>query len=185
MDPSSQNFIDLEMTDSSSSMIYRIDPDKIESLTKHICAGLGVSTFELSWDFASDEEMQALNRQYREKDRSTDVLSFPQQEWEEPLAFETPTGEDFDSEHDGPPEMLGDVVISPNVAHENAKNIGHALDREIAFLLVHGILHLCGHDHMNPAEEERMTKEQQTIMKYLESLPEGPLWIDCARMVEV
>jgi probable rRNA maturation factor len=185
LDPSSQNFIELETTDSTSRTIYRIDLEKIESLTKHICAGLGVSDFELSWDFTSDEQMRALNHQYRDKDRTTDVLSFPQQEWQEPLSFDTPKEEDFHVAGEGPPDMLGDVVISPSVALQNAKSIGHGLDREVAFLLVHGILHLCGHDHLDPDEEERMTKEQQIIMKYLESHPKGPLWIDCVSMAEV
>ncbi len=185
MDPSSQNFIELTCPDEDSQITrkYLIDPDKIELLTYHICRGLGVSAMELSWNFVDDEEMQTLNRQYREKDRSTDVLSFPQQEWEEPLSFETPgEDEDYDEDLDGPPDMLGDVIISPNVALHNARNIGHDLDREVCFLLVHGILHLCGHDHMNPVEEERMVKEQQTIMKYLETQKEGPLWIGCARV---
>lgn len=190
MDPSSQNFIELSCTDETTSSIrtYQIDPDKIENLIQHICKGLGVDSLELSWNFVDDEEMQELNRQYREKDRSTDVLSFPQQEWPEPLAFENPEsfadGEahDDDEEFEVPPEMLGDVVISPNVALQNARSIGHDLDREVCFLLVHGILHLCGHDHMSPDEEERMTREQQAIMKYLESRPEGPLWINCARV---
>lgn len=186
MDPSSQNFIELSCTDEDSTRTYRIDPDKIDSLTQHICRGLGVETYELSWDFIDDEAMRTLNRQYRDKDRSTDVLSFPQQEWAEALAFETPEplaeNEDESEDLDSPPEMLGDVVISPRVAHQNARNIGHSLDREISFLLVHGILHLCGHDHENPEEEERMTREQQAIMKYLETASADPLWINCAKV---
>lgn len=191
MDPSSQNFIELICPDQDSQInrTYRIDADKIETLARHICQGLGVSDYELSWDFVDDEEMQNLNRQYREKDRSTDVLSFPQHEWEEPLSFQIPDmpndseeeGDDEDEEEEAPPEMLGDVIISPNVALQNARSIGHDLDREVCFLLVHGILHLCGHDHMNPSEEEVMTKEQQVIMKYLESFDGGPLWVGCAK----
>lgn len=206
MDPSSQNFIELHCQDETTSSIrtFQINPDKIELLVKNICQGLGVDTFELSWNFVDDEEMQELNRQYRDKDRSTDVLSFPQQEWETPLVFRGgadplrggPEGELPEYPRGGPgeerpwsttpneviPEMLGDVVISPSVALQNAKNIGHDLDREVCFLLVHGILHLCGHDHMNAEEEELMTQQQQVIMKHLESSPEGPLWIDCARI---
>ncbi len=185
MDPSSQNFIELTCPDEDSQITrkYLIDADKIELLTKHICQGLGVADMELSWDFVDDEEMQTLNRQYREKDRSTDVLSFPQLEWDEPLSFSIPEEEEEEEfDLDGPPEMLGDVIISPNVALHNARNIGHDLDREVCFLLVHGILHLCGHDHMNPEDEAVMLKEQQAIMKYLEQKSSSPLWIGCARV---
>lgn len=189
LDPSSQNFIELSCSDedSNSTYTYRIDADKIETLTQHIMRGLGVEAYELSWNFVDDEEMQVLNREYREKDRSTDVLSFPQQEWDEALSFEQPddtSAEDAEVDDELPPEMLGDVIISPMMALQNAKSIGHALDREVCFLLVHGILHLCGHDHMNPTEEERMTKEQQAIMKYLETITgdEQPLWVGCAKV---
>ncbi|RYZ58003.1 MAG: rRNA maturation RNase YbeY [Proteobacteria bacterium] len=179
MDSDSQPFIELTTEDST----FRIDPLKVESLTRIICTGLGVDTFELSWDFVDDEAMQQLNRQYREKNTSTDVLSFPQQEWEEPLEFiapEWPLADSDEDDEDLPPEMLGDVVISPNVALKNARSIGHSLDREVCFLLVHGILHLCGHDHLVPEEEERMTREQQAIMKYLEAVDGAPLWTHCA-----
>ncbi len=179
MDSDSQPIIELSTADST----FRIDPLKVESLTKIICTGLGVETFELSWDFVDDEAMQHLNRQYREKNSTTDVLSFPQQEWEEPLEFIAPTWPLADAEEEDeemPPEMLGDVVISPSVALKNARSIGHALDREVCFLLVHGILHLCGHDHLEPQEEERMTTQQQAIMKYLETVNGAPLWTHCA-----
>ena len=185
MDPHRQTFIEL----STANHIFRIDPDKIESLTRIICQGLSVESFELSWDFIDDDAMQTLNRDYREQDRSTDVLSFPQQEWAAPLTFTAPawpldTVED-ELSNQRPPELLGDVVISPSVAMQNALSIGHELDREICFLLVHGILHLCGHDHLVPEEEERMTHEQQTIMKYLEHVAATPLWTQCVSSLEV
>ena len=183
MDSDSQPFIELTTADRSNT--FRIDPNKIESLTKIICAGLGVESFELSWDFVDDADMQSLNRQYRDKNSTTDVLSFPQQEWAEPLEFIAPTWpltDPTEGDDDGPPELLGDVVISPSVALQNARNIGHGLDREVCFLLVHGILHLCGHDHLEPVEENRMTKEQQAIMGYLEAIDGAPLWTHCARL---
>ncbi|MBC7661893.1 MAG: rRNA maturation RNase YbeY [Chitinophagaceae bacterium] len=183
MDSDSQPYIEL----TADSRTFRIDPNKIESLTKIICTGLGVETFELSWDFVDDEVMQTLNHQYREKNTSTDVLSFPQQEWEEPLEFIAPpwpieARAEEDVDEDIPPELLGDVVISPSVALKNARSIGHDLDREVCFLLVHGILHLCGHDHLEPIEEERMTAQQQKIMTYLEAIDGAPLWTHCAKL---
>ncbi len=182
LDPSSQTPIEL----TASGQTFRIVPDKIDTITRIICAGLRVDDLELSWDFVDDEEMQALNRQYREKDRTTDVLSFPQFEWDEPLSFTPPLWplpEAGERDEELPPEALGDVIMSPSVALANARSIGHDLDREVCFLLVHGILHLCGHDHMVPAEEERMTKEQQAIMKFLETVDGAPLWTGCATLV--
>src|SRR5688572_12775303 len=83
---------------------------------------------ELSVVFCDDAFIQALNREYRGYDRPTDVLSFPQ----EP----TPAGT----------ELLGDVVISVETAQRQAREQGHALGHEVAWLLCHGVLHLLGYD---------------------------------------
>jgi probable rRNA maturation factor len=163
---------------------FEIQADTIDCLTRVICAGLGLPDYEVSWDFIDPDEMKNLNHQYRDKDRSTDVLSFPQEEWEEPLHFEAPAWPlpEAEENQDEPPHMLGDVIISPEDALANAKNIGHELDRETAFLLVHGILHLCGHDHMKPEEEQRMIAEQQAIMTFLERAEQSPLWTGCCEL---
>lgn len=163
---------------------FEIQADIIDRLARVICAGLGLPDYEVSWDFIDPEEMKSLNQQYRDKDRSTDVLSFPQEEWGEPLHFEAPSWPLPDTDHaeDQPPQMLGDVIISPEDALANATGIGHRLDRETAFLLVHGILHLCGHDHMEPAEELRMIAEQQAIMAFLERAEQSPLWTGCCEV---
>lgn len=72
--------------------------------------------------------------------------------------------------------MLGDLVISLEDAARNANDIGHSLDREAGFLIVHGILHLCGHDHMEPAEEELMTSMQRSLMDRMNAEFTPPLW---------
>ncbi|HET9241491.1 MAG TPA: rRNA maturation RNase YbeY [Oligoflexus sp.] len=163
---------------------FQIQAETIERLTRAICAGLGLPDYEVSWDFIDQDEMRSLNQQYRDKDRSTDVLSFPQEEWDEPLHFTAPSWplpDNADNE-DEPPQMLGDVIISPEDALANAESIGHSLDRETAFLLVHGILHLCGHDHMEAEEEQRMIAEQQAIMAFLERAEQSPLWAGCCEV---
>lgn len=177
MEPDSSKFIELSTPDGH----FRINPEQIDTIVRTICSGLGLPTHEVSWDFVDSGEMQTLNQQYRNKDRSTDVLSFPQEEWNEALSFHKPAWPLPEDEWNGdaPPQLLGDVIISPSDALHNAKNIGHGLDRETAFLLVHGILHLCGHDHMESVEEERMTTQQQQIMQFLESIESQPLWADC------
>ena len=92
--------------------------------------------------------IQTLNREYRQKDAPTDVLSFP-------LA---------DDEDD---ETLGDVVISLEKAVEQAQDYGHSFLREVSFLTVHGVLHLLGHDHYEEEETRHMREKEEKILKAL------------------
>ncbi|MFW7378860.1 MAG: rRNA maturation RNase YbeY [Oligoflexus sp.] len=175
-------------SDSSSLQIsieqktYLIHQPVIDEIVQHICLWLGIDQFEVSVEFVEPEVMRELNREYRQKDRSTDVLSFPQQEWDAPLSLEQPFQASPRSSDDAIPELLGDLVISPADAEANARGIGHSIDREVCFLLIHGILHLCGHDHMEAAEEELMTKQQQLIIQRLEELRPEPIWNHCVRI---
>ena len=84
-----------------------------------------------------------------------------------------------------PREPLGDLVIALDVAAENAQNIGQSLDREVCFLLVHGILHLCGHDHIKKTEEKLMLACQRRLMKILgEDSPKKALWRGCVQLAK-
>lgn len=111
---------------------------------------------EISVTIVDDEKIQELNRQYRNIDRSTDVLSFP-------------LGENgiYDTNYDTGAKMLGDIVISIEHAFAQAERYGHSLQREIGFLTVHSLLHLLGYDHeggglaavrMREKEEESLTQ---------------------------
>lgn len=157
---------------------YTVDFDKIRNVADQIRYHLGIPHYELAITFVDAEEIHVLNREYRGKDQSTDVLSFPQCEWDEPLRVGAATEKDI--QDDTPPEILGDIVISLPDAEKNAQSIGQGLDREVAFLLVHGILHLCGHDHMHPDEEKTMLAEQDQLMKLLSAKTPAP-WLDCVR----
>jgi len=95
-----------------------------------------------------NDYIRSLNREYRQKDAPTDVLSFP-------LA---------DDEDD---EILGDVVISLEKAAEQAKEYGHSFSREVAFLTVHGVLHLLGHDHYEEEETRIMRAKEEKILSAL------------------
>lgn len=97
---------------------------------------------EVALSLVDDQEIQLLNRTWRGKDAPTDVLSFP-----------------LDDE-----ELLGDVVISVETAERQSRALGHTLLREMAFLAVHGTLHLLGFDHETAAEEEAMTEAQEAIL---------------------
>lgn len=112
--------------------------------------------FEISLTFVDDEEIQNLNRDYRKKDVPTDVLSFPMLEIE-----------DFDNLEDLAqfgPILLGDIIISMPTAQNQAKEYGHSIKREIAFLVCHSILHLLGYDHIDEDERKEMEQMQTDIM---------------------
>lgn len=112
---------------------------------------------EVSVSFVSDEEIHELNRDYREVDRPTDVLSFALQEGEE---FPEPS--DFEAQ-----AMLGDIVISIPTAVRQSEDYGHSIEREVAFLLAHGFLHLMGYDHQSPEEEQEMFGIQEEVLEQL------------------
>ena len=121
---------------------------------------------EVSVVFVDDAYIHRLNREYRGVDRPTDVLSFAMQEMvdEEPAV-----DEDFQAEFDeneGP--LLGDIIISLETAVRQAKEYNHSLEREVAFLAVHGFLHLLGYDHMEEAETRVMRLREEAILAGLE-----------------
>lgn len=107
---------------------------------------------EVSVSVVSDERIQELNREYREKDRPTDVLSFALHDGEEQIIAEEMN------------DMLGDIIISLPAVHRQSEEYGHSFERELAFLTVHGFLHLCGYDHEAEAEERLMFARQEELL---------------------
>ena len=120
-----------------------------------ILEAIGESQAELSLELVGDGRMRRLNRLYRRKDRTTDVLAFPMRESPNPC-----------------PSLLGDVVISVPTAARQAREGGRSLDDEIIVLLVHGILHLCGYDHeRSDAEAVRMRRRERAVLKAIGPAP--------------
>lgn len=117
-------------------------------------------TFEISISFVDNKEIQYLNKQFRNIDAATDVLSFPMLEFNDEC--EDGTEAYFEAE-----QPLGDIVISVEKAVEQAREYGHSQEREIAFLLVHGMLHLLGYDHEDKKDEMLMFKKQDDILDVL------------------
>ncbi|MBC1484229.1 rRNA maturation RNase YbeY [Listeria sp. FSL L7-1485] len=114
---------------------------------------------ELSLTFTTNEGIREINRDYRNKDQATDVISFALEELGE---GETEIDwDDFDLET---PKMLGDIIISTEKAEEQAQEYGHTKARELGFLAVHGLLHLLGYDHMEPEEEKIMFGLQKEVL---------------------
>ncbi len=107
---------------------------------------------EVSLTFVDNEEIQILNKRFRNIDKATDVLSFP-------------LIDDFDSVDQSNIVFLGDIVISVDKAVSQAEEYGHSIRREITFLVIHSMLHLLGYDHMVEDEEKEMIGKQKEIFK--------------------
>ncbi len=107
-----------------------------------------------------DAGVRELNREYRNVDAPTDVLSFPEFELDAPLY----TCMDEVEEGREDPVFIGDIAISLERAQEQAQEYGHSLVREVAFLAVHGALHLLGYDHMEPQAESVMLEKQEQAL---------------------
>ena len=115
----------------------------------------------VSINFVSDEEIQKLNREFRNIDKVTDVLSFPNlNKLSNEKLKKFSKFADFDTNL----LFLGDIVISKNVAKKQAREYGHSLKREVCFLALHGFLHLLGFDHIKEEEEKVMIKLQNKIL---------------------
>ncbi|PQV64066.1 putative rRNA maturation factor [Abditibacterium utsteinense] len=111
--------------------------------------------FTIDFSFVDDAKIQQLNRDYRSKDKPTDVLSFSLFESDDEFVFPI-FGEEI---------ALGDIVISTQTAARQAIEQGHAIEREIAFLAVHGALHLLGYDHGKDGERRSMFSRQDAIFE--------------------
>ncbi len=112
---------------------------------------------EISVSFVDNEQIREMNRQYRNKDSATDVLSFPM-------------GEDgqYDVNHETGAKILGDIVISVPRAMEQAQTYGHSLEREVGYLTAHSMLHLLGYDHEKGGlDRVRMREKEERVMQEL------------------
>ena len=137
-------------------------PTGVRMLIRRCChAVLRMEKFEdsaeISVTFVDNEQIRELNAQYRNKDAATDVLSFPM-------------GENgvYDINHDTGAKILGDIVVSVEMAMAQAKRYGHSLEREIGYLTAHSMLHLLVYDHENGGMERvRMREKEEYVMSQL------------------
>ena len=146
-------------------------PTGIRMLLRRACTAVLVQeqfekTAEVGVRFVDDNEIRALNARHRNIDETTDVLSFPLGE----------NGE-YDVNHDTGALLLGDIVISLPRAVEQARLYGHTLQRELAFLTVHSMLHLLGYDHeAGGLEAVRMREKEEQVLVQL-GLPRSNAYI--------
>lgn len=112
--------------------------------------------------------IQQYNKEYRNIDRETDVLSFPGVDFEKEADFGLVKDREADYfDPDSGELMLGDIMISVEKVREQALSYGHTVKREFAFLVAHSMLHLCGYDHMEPEEASRMEEKQKKVLEEL------------------
>lgn len=138
---------------SNNQKKFKIDKRKIRSTTTKLLKHLDYPDKEISLYFVDDNIIQQLNKQYRNKDKPTDVLSFSLAEGE------------FGNIN---PDILGDIVISVEKAAADASKNSLSLKQEIDFLIIHGLLHLLGYNHENTTKEE--TKKMQNKQNELFNL---------------
>ena len=145
-------------------------PTGIRMLVRRCCnAVLKLENFEgpaeISVTFTDNAGIRELNKQYRDKDIDTDVLSFPM-------------GENgvYDIDMETGAKILGDVVISMEKARDQAERFGHSFQREVGYLTAHSVLHLLGYDHVDNLEKVRMREKEELVMEQL-GLPASSSYI--------
>lgn len=132
-------------------MIHRVVAQSLNRVGQDLGNNVGISM-----TFVDNKAIRELNREHRGIDSETDVLSFSQLE-----------GEELGALPEGEPLPLGDIVISLERCAEQAGDYGHSFDRELGFLVCHGMLHLLGLDHQSPADEESMMVTTEEILNAL------------------
>ena len=115
--------------------------------------------FYISVTLTNNEKIKAINKEYRQIEKETDVLSFPM--------FEKEEIKQILEEKQNHQEILGDIVISIPKVEEQALEYGHAWKRELAYMFVHGFYHLMGYDHMEEEEKKEMRKKEENVLSKL------------------
>lgn len=131
---------------------FQIDDELTSDIEKsiRICLlqELNDDNYEISLSFVSEAEIRKLNRDYRDKDSVTDVLSFP---LDDDFAIQT--------------NLLGDIIICCKRAIEQAKEYNHSIKREIVYLVVHSMFHLLGYDHIDESDRIIMRNKEKSALK--------------------
>ena len=145
--------------------------EKYESIIKEVVdecfkeEKLDNANIYISITLTNEEEIEKINKQYRNIDKATDVLSFPMFEKEELDKFIKENAENTDINMQG--DILGDVVISIPRVYEQAEEYGHSFERELAYMVVHGFYHLMGYDHIEEADKKVMREKEENILSKL------------------
>lgn len=131
-------------------------------MTQIVLDDLGYDDFDLGIWFCSDAMIRSYNRDYRDKDKATDILSFP-------YHAELRAGERITVSSDED-KNIGDILIAPNYVRHDLEHWDQDFDERLKVLLVHGICHLLGYDHILDEDYAVMSKEEKRILKLLKSI---------------
>lgn len=152
--------MELELIDNTNKQVNAEQLKMVNDLLQFAAKKLNLqANTEMSLTFVNNPEIKELNAKYRGVDRATDVLSFAEEESgeESPIVMDPELAAEI-------PVNLGDLFISVDKVAEQAKFLGHSVERELGFLAVHGFLHLNGYDHEQPEDEEKMFTLQREIL---------------------
>ncbi len=120
---------------------------------------------EISVTIVDEDRIHDINKEFRNIDKATDVLSFPLNNFSSPADFENFDEQNASFNYDTGELMLGDIILSSAHIIDQAKEYGHTRKRELAFLVIHSVLHLLGYDHIDKADEELMFERQKNILE--------------------
>ncbi|WP_076461861.1 rRNA maturation RNase YbeY [Limosilactobacillus caccae] len=152
--------MELELFDHTDNQVSTAQQTMVSELLQFAAQKLSLSeNTEMSVTFVNNPEIKEMNAKYRGVDRATDVLSFAEEETgeESPIVMDPELAAEI-------PVNLGDLFISIDKVAEQAKFLGHSVDRELGFLAVHGFLHLNGYDHEQAEDEAKMFSLQREIL---------------------
>jgi len=151
----------MEILVKNQQKIIKLNQKKIEGKIKKVLQYLKVDEeTEISVLFTDDKFIRSLNNKYRGIDKPTDVLSFSLQEG----AIKSPEVESN--------KLLGDIIISAETAQRQADNLNHSLEKELTVLLIHGLLHLTGHDHEKGKDYKIMREKESEMLKIFDLQPD-------------
>ncbi len=147
------NYSEIELLPKEEELIKKVVPEvlKAENVLRDV---------DVYITLTNNEEIHKINLEYRNVDRPTDVLSFPMYEREEIPNLKEDTSDEIEV-------ILGDIIVSIEKVKEQAEEYGHSFERELAYLVTHGMLHLLGYDHMIEEEKQVMRKREEEILGVL------------------
>lgn len=151
---------------------FEIDFERLEKFAEKLLDAIGRKDLELSLVFTDDETIRTLNREWRQKDKPTDVLSFPQDFPDRSFRRDSDTPEEDLKEaleQCKDCRILGDIVVSVDTARRQAEDFGWSLEDELRRLILHGFVHLLGFDHeKSPFDEEQFRKLEELLLDRIE-----------------
>ena len=153
--------MDLEIYDETNGQVSEDQKKLIKNVLDFAAKKIGLkANTEMSVTMVKNDRIQEINRDYRKVDRATDVISFAIED-ENDDEFPVMMSDEMKAEI---PENIADIFVSLDKVNEQADFLGHSVDRELGFLIVHGFLHLNGYDHMKPEDEKVMFDLQRKIL---------------------